>query len=437
MERRDVRIELTDVPRFTAKPPRLTPKEREAFNEWFQASVAHGWIRPSTARISSSLLFVPKKNGRLRPCINYIRLNAITKPRIYAPRNDRYQRSSISAHTWYSKIDLKDAFYHLRIWEPDRWKTAFRTPHGLYEATVLMFGLKNAPGEFQMWIEEVIATVLGDNVCVHIDDILIHSDTREECAALTKKVLDLLSKHRINVNHEKSVYMVESVEYCGFRYSKTRCTPLIPRDDILSWPEPRNPTQLRSFLGLTNQLRDHVPRYGLIAPPLYKPTGKTWVWTSQQSNAFHRLKVACANYLATVHHRPDQRCTLTTDASLFGIAGILSQRGAVTAIWSRSLTPAERNYTTNERELLAVVESLHHFVFYLDTSPGILVRTDNMINATNLKPNQSNRRLNRWINTLQAHPLTWQHLPGERNPADAPSRRPDYVHYIKGGEDPT
>jgi hypothetical protein len=143
--------------------------------------------------------------------------------------------------------------------------------------------------------------------------------------------------------------------------------------------------------------------------------------------------------MATRHHRPYDKCTLTVDASLFGISGILSQRGAVTAIWSRALTPTERNYTTNERELLAVVESCRHYVFLLDQSPGILVKTDNQINSTALKPNNSNRRINRWIADLMALPLTWAHIPGEGNPADGPSRRADYKNwekYKKGGREP-
>lgn len=362
-------------------------------------------------------------------------LNKVTKSRIYAPRNDRFQRSLIAGHTWYSKIDLKDAFYHLRIYPADKWKTTFRTPHGLYQATVLMFGLKNAPGEFQLWIEEVLSKFLGDNVCVHIDDILIHTDTRDECAALTEKILKTLLSQRINVNKEKSVYLVRDVEYCGFRFTKTSCRPLDRSDDISSWPTPKNPTELRGFLGLCNQMRDHVPRYAQIAAPLYTLTGKSWSWSDQHTHSFEALKAACMEMMATHHHDTSAKATITTDASLFGISGILTQRGVVTAIWSRALLPAERNYTTNERELLAVVGCLKAWVMYLDESPGILVRTDNMINASSLKPNQSNRRLNRWIEELMTWPLTWQHLPGHLNPADFPSRRADYK-YIKGGEDP-
>lgn len=154
-------------------PPRLTAKESVAFNKWFKSATTNRWIRKSNARHSSSLLFVPKKDStELRLCVNYVRLNALTKPRVYAPRHDRYMRSQISGHRWYTKIDLENAFYSMSIREEDRWKTAFRTPLGVYEACVPMFGLKNAPGEFQLWIEGILNGLLGDNVCVHIDDIL-------------------------------------------------------------------------------------------------------------------------------------------------------------------------------------------------------------------------------------------------------------------------
>jgi hypothetical protein len=427
MNRREVRIELAEAPRFNAKPPQFTPKERIAFNKWFKAAVANGWIRRSSARNTCSILFVPKKNStELRCCVNYIPLNAITKSRIYAPRADRFLRNQITAHAWYSKIDLENAFYHMIIREDDRWKAAFRTPHGVYEPNVPMFGLKNAPGEFQLWIEEVLAEVLGECVAVHIDDILIHTHIRDECIALTKKVREILARNRVNINEAKSVAVVRQIDYCGLTYSHHSHRPFDRSDELATWPTPKNLTQLRAFLGTVNQFKDHVPRFGHTATPLYAATGKSWIWSEIQERAFLDLRHDCSNSMATANHDPTKPATMITDASLWGASAILKQRGAVTAIWSRSLTSAERNYTTNERELLAVVGALKAWTMYLDISPAILVKTDNMINATLLKPNQSNRRLNRWIADLQAYPIEWEHIPGETNPADGPSRRRDY-----------
>jgi hypothetical protein len=428
MDRREVRIELTDVPRFNARPRPFTPREQQAFSKWSATALQHGWIRPSTARHSSQLLFVPKKDTpEPRVCVDYRLLNYITKSRIYAPRSDKFLRNDIAKHTWFTKIDLKDAFYHLSIAQQDRWKTAFRTPHGLFEWNALPMGLKNAPGEFQLYIEEVLSTVLGEHVCVHIDDILIHTDTKERCALLTSKVITILQRHKLTINEKKSVYLVQAVIFCGFEYQQGTVKPLDRAETLSSWPLPKTPTQLRAFLGLTNQLRDHIPRYAATVSPLYNLTGKEWKWTPTHTKAFLKARELATRTVATTRHNQSHSATLTTDASLFGLGAILSQRGRITAIWSRALTPAERNYPANERELLAVVEALRVWTHLLEVSPSILVLTDSMINATNIKANHSNRRINRWIHTIQAFPLVWAHTPGATNPAYTPSRRPDYA----------
>lgn len=424
---RIVAIELTAVPRFNSGPCRYTPKERQCFDKWFETALAAGWIRKSSARNTCGSFFIPKKNGKdVRFIVNYVPLNEITKSMVYAPRADRFMRNDIARHTWYTKIDLENAFYHLWLRDGDQWKAAFRTPHGVYEPLVVMQGMKNGPGEFQLWIEHIISEVLGENVCVHIDDILIHTDSREECREIELRVREILARHNININIEKSVSLVTKVEYCGFIFEKKSVRPVDRSAEFATWPIPRNLTELRCFLGTANQFADHVIKFGTIAAPLYAATGKRWVWSETQKRAFFQLREACCNHMACTNHRPEDPATIITDASLYGLGGILKQRGRITAIWSRSLTGAERNYTANERELLAVVSCLRAWNMYLDLSPAILVKTDNMINATLLKPNQTNRRINRWIDDLQRYPIEWEHIPGVENPADGPSRRRDF-----------
>lgn len=430
--RHEVKIDLWSQPRFNAKPPTFSPRESAAWEKWFTKALKDAerpWIRPSSARHSSSLLFVPKPNtDELRLCVNYVKLNEHVKPRVFAPRTDKKLRHQIASHTWYSKIDLKDAFYAMDILENDRWKTAFRTPKGLYEWNVLPMGLKNAPGEFQLYMEEILADLLHTACAVHIDDIVVYAQTRDECQRRTSQVHHRLRKHNLPVNEEKSVSCVTEVTFCGFKFSKDRICPPDRSHALRDWPEPKNPTQLRQFLGTTNDLRDHIPKYAMISAPLYASTAqnKEWRWTRQQHDAFLRLRRAACDTITTTPHDETRSAKITTDASLFGISCIITQRGRITAAWSRSLTPAERNYTTNERELLAVVEGLRKFTYLLEIAPSLLVVTDNQINASALTPNQSNRRINRWIETLQAYPLIWKWEPGETNIADHPSRRPDY-----------
>jgi len=372
-------------------------------------------------------------------CVNYAPLNTITKSMIYAPRLDRALRSEIQASTWYAKIDLKNAFYHLRIKEQDRWKTAFRLPQGVFEFLVLPFGLKNAPGEFQMYIEEVLSPVLGHNVTVHIDDVLIHCDTKRQCTALENEVRQILRDQGIQVNEEKSTHTALEVDYCGFRYVNGTCTPIGRVEAIRDWPTPRNVTELRTFLGSTVMFRDHIIGYAQKAQPLYSSTGKSWRWTTQQNRAFLDLKNAMSHIVTTSRYDSRKPSELIPDASLYAGSAILVQEGRVIAIWSRAYSPAERNYTTNERELLAVVDSLSTWQHLLEGSPLIHVKTDNMINSHVIKPSTRNRRINRWILILSQYELTWSHIPGITNPADAYSRRPDYKprkgkKYKEGGE---
>lgn len=428
-KRDPVKIDLISHPRFNAKPPSFTPTERRAWEKWFVKALQNDWIEPSTARHSSSILFVPKPgSSEPRVCINYVKLNNHVKPRIYAPRCDRMLRQHISKFTWYSKIDLKDAFFNVPILSTDRWKTAFRTPQGIYQWKVLPMGLNVSPGEFQLLMEELLAPFLGSNCAVHIDDVLIFAHTRHECESITSQATAILEREGLHVNEEKSVYLVREVTFCGFTYSNGRIIPPDRSESLRTWPTPRNPTELRSFLGTVNELRDHVPRFAGIAAPLYSSTNQDkWTWTPRQNEAFIRLRQTCCKGVELTTHIEQLEATLETDASLFGISAVIRQKHGITAIWSRTLLVAERNYPANERELLAVVEGLRKFVHLLEVSPLITVVTDNKINATNVKPNQSNRRVNRWIEDLMRFNLKWTWRAGADNQlADALSRRADY-----------
>jgi len=424
---RTVTLQLRGAPHLNAKPRGLTPLEQRAFDAWFHEAMENGWIRRSKSKHSSALLFVPKKSPTdLRVCIDYRHVNKYCFPMIYAPRTDRALRSEIQRHTWYCKIDLKNAFYHLRIRDADRWVTAFRTPRGLFEFNVLPFGLAPAPGLFQHYIEQVLSNLLGPNCHIHIDDILVHAHTKRQCIALEKEVRQRLRRHDVLVNEKKSTTVVNAVDYCGYHYENGTCTPIGKVEAIATWPEPKSVTQLRTFLGMTVHFRDAVPNYAHKAQPLYASTGKSWQWTSQQKQAFLLLRKSITRLVSSQRYNPDKTAQLITDASLFAGGAILQQEGRVVAIWSRAFTPAERNYTANERELLAVVDALLTWQYMLEASPGIDVFTDNMINATNINQSQKNRRINRWILVLAQYKLTWHHTPGKENPADHVSRRPDY-----------
>jgi len=428
-----ISLELVAVPEFNSPPRSFTPYERGAFEKWFAEAVTEDWISPASpmARHSSAILFVPKKNSdELRVCVDYRELNPCIKSMIYAPRNDRALRHDIQASTWYAKIDLKNAFYFIKIEPKSRWITTFRTPKGLYQWNVLPMGLRGAPGEFQRFIEELLKEVLGEHVEVYLDDILIHTPKRQECDALYAKVRSILATHRVPVSEKKSHGPATRTVFCGFEYENGTCRPCAVDQTVKGWPQPTNRTALKSFLGATIPFKDHIIGYARTAQPLYACTGKSWIWTHQQTRAFQALKIAMTRVITTSRYDHAAPSTLISDASLFAAAAILMQGGRVCAIWSRAFTAAEKNYTADQRELLAVVDSLTAWRHMLEDSPNIEVNTDNMINATTIRPSSSNRRINRWILTLAQYQLEWRHVPGVTNPADPWSRRPDLRNCI-------
>jgi len=421
-----VKVDLVTAPRFNAPPCALTPIETAAWRDWKTKAISKRWIKPSSSRHSCGFFFVPKKDKSVRFVINYRRLNDIIKPRVYAPRTDDVLRQSIAKASWYTKIDLRDGFYHVPILQTDTWKLAFRTPDGLYEMTVLPQGLSISPGEFQLYLEEKLASFIGPEVTVHIDDILIFAMTRERCADLTRAVLARLRTHQLEIAREKCDFVVPEVHYCGYVFRNHTFRPDDRTETIRNWPTPRNQTELRAFLGLGNCFHGHVPRYAHIATPLYECTGKDFQWKNRQEAAFSEMKRVLCQAIEISVHNESENATITPDASLIGIGAILSQKGKVTAVWSRKLTNAEKNYDTAERELLAVVECLRKWIHFVELAPKLLVLTDNMINASTLVPTSQNRRRNRWIEEVGKHTIIWRHIPGVSNPADGPSRRPDY-----------
>lgn len=420
-----VGLYTTERPRFNAKVRPLTPLEKNALTEYLKEALAKKWIRKSRSRVSSGILFVPKKNGKLRLCVDYRRLNAITSKVIYAPTNHYATRHDIAAATYFSKMDLKDAFYRLHIREDDRWKTAFQTPIGRFEYNVMPFGAVSAPGEYQIFIETVLSGLLGVNVTVYIDDILCFCDTLEDLQRIVKQVKNRLREHHVTVNEEKSEYNKTKIEYCGHVYRHGEISTVCRTETITEWPTPRGKRELQQFLGFANYYRDHIIDFITFATPLYDAIS-VWKWTNRENDAFLGMKNAMHHMIELTRHDPLQAATITTDASLFGISAILTQNGKVTAMISRKLTTAERNYDTAERELLAVVYATDKWIWLLEIAPHIEVRTDSKINASALLESTTNRRRNRWIHRLSRFNITWKHVSGVSNPADAPSRRPDY-----------
>ncbi|KAJ9517107.1 hypothetical protein QJQ45_002621 [Haematococcus lacustris] len=413
-----------------------------------------GFIRPSTSPYGAGVLFVRKKDGSFRMCVDYRPLNRITVKNKYPlPRVDNLL-DRLHGATVFSKIDLRQGYHQIRIAPEDIPKTAFRTRYGHFEFTVLPFGLCNAPATFQRLMNDIFRKELDDCVIVYLDDILIFSRNQQEHAQHLRRVLDLLQEHKLYAKLSKCEFGLDKTEFLGHIISSAgiACDPAKVAA-VETWPVPTTVHDVRSFLGLANFYRRFIKNFSDIAAPLTALTqadghdkqGKV-TWTSTQQSAFDALKHALTTAPVLIAPDPTQPYTLRCDASGIGIGAVLTQGTGpaerVVAYHSRKLLPAERNYPTHEQELLSLVEALKVWRHYL-LGVNFTLLTDNWANKhLQTQPRLDSKRQARWMEVQQQYNCQIDHIPGKHNVvADALSRRPDYhvyahimqLHTLKSG----
>jgi hypothetical protein len=421
----------------------LSKKEEDFLKEYIEKHLEKRFIRPSTSPIAHGVLFAPKKDGGLRPCIDYRKLNAITKKNRYPlPRIDELQDRLLGAK-WFTAIDIRDAYYRIRMKEGEEWKTAFRTRWGLYEYQVMPFGLTNAPASFQALINDTLREYLDDFALAYLDDVLIFSTTYEEHVTHVRKVLQKLREKDLPIKLSKCEFHKHSISFLGYTVSDKGLEPDPEKvRSIEEWPEPTNVKEVQALLGILNYYRKFIEGFSRIAAPLTHLTKKDvpFSFGPDCKKAFKALRerLVAAPILAIFD--PEREAVLETDASDYAIGACLTQKGddgriRPIAYYSRKMTGPELNYDIHDKELLAVVEAFKEWRVYLEgTKYPVQVYTDhkNLLYWTTTK--QLNRRQVRWSETLASYTFKINHVRGTENGrADALSRRPDYAE----GTNPT
>jgi len=419
----------------------MSAKELLLLREYLDSSLQKGWIRHSTSPAGAPTLFVPKKDGSLRLCIDYRALNKITIKNRHPLPLISETLDRLCGAKFYTKLDLKDAYHRIRIKRGDEWKTAFRTRYGHFEYTVMPFGLTNAPATFQAYINRALAGLVDVICVVYLDDILIYSMTQAEHRRNTATVLERLRKFQLYANLKKCEFDTQEVEFLGFIISPDG-VKMDPRRvvAISEWPVPQTLREVQVFLGFANFYRRFVKDYSRVAAPMSsmmkgskggKPTG-AFRWDESEERAFRSLIACFTNAPMLKHFDPALRLRCETDASDFAISAILSQlHGDVwhpIAFFSRKMIPAECNYEVHDKELLAIVMALKQWRHYCEGSAHtiqILTDHNNLRGFMGVKALTG--RQARWSLVLAAYDFVIIHRPGKSNPADAPSRRPDYA----------
>ncbi|GJR33539.1 putative nucleotidyltransferase, ribonuclease H [Tanacetum coccineum] len=407
-------------------PYRMAPVELKDLKEQLQEMLENGFIRPSVLAWGAPVLFVKKKDGSMRLCIDYRELNRITiRNRYPLPRIDDLF-DQLHGAKYFSKIDLRSGYHQLRVREQYISKTAFRTRYGHYEFLVMPFGLTNAPAVFMDLMNRIFHEYLDKFVIVFIDDILVYSKSEEEHERHLRIVLEILRQKKLYAKFSKCEFWLQQVAFLGHIVSADGIIMDPSKvEAITKWPRPTTVTEVRSFLGLAGYYRRFVEGFSRLALPLTQlmRKGEKFVWTDERQESFEELKRRLVSAPILTLPSGSGGFQIYSDASKKGLGCVLMQHGKVIAYASRQLKPYEVNYPTHDLELAAVVFALKIWRHYL-YGEACDIFTDHKSLKYIFTQRELNMRQRRWLELLKDYDTNIQYHPGKANVvADALSRK--------------
>ena len=374
--------------------------------------------------------------GSIRICGDYkITANTAAPCDTYPIPNTNEQLASLAGGRTFSKIDLSQAYQQLELDEASRELLTVNTHRGLYQPDRLQFGVHSATGIFQREMEKVLSGIVF--VLVRIDDILLTGQCDWDHFIVLVNVLNALEKAGLTVNLKKCKFFQDEITFCGYTISRMGIKPMQSNvDAVLSAPEPSNVSEVKSFLGMINYYQSYLPSLSTVVEPIHKllRKGIEWSWGSEQRQAFSRAKKMLSEAPLLVHFDPSRKIVVHTDASPYGLGGVLSHEyddntERPVCFASRSLTASERNYGHIEKEGLALVfavKKFHHYLFghkfniYTDHKPLL-----GLFGENKAIPDRSAARIARWALMLSAYNYQLLYRQGVLNGnADALSRLP-------------
>lgn len=394
-----------------------------------------GWIRASSSSAAAPVLLAKKPGGGWRFCVDYRALNKITEQDRYPLPLIKETLRSLSGARWLTKLDVRAAFHRIRVAEGDEHLTAFRTRFGLFEWLVCPFGLAGAPATFQRYINGALGWTLDDFTTAYLDDVLVYTGgSRRDHMAKVRTTLERLREAGLHLDPKKCEFAVKQVKYLG--YIVVAGKEIRPDPEkvaaIRDWEAPTRVRGVRSFLGFANFYRGFIENFAQLAEPLQRLTRANvpFRWGKEEKLAFQTLKDAFISYPILAQWEPELETIVEADCSGDALGGCLSQwdeRGILrpVAYHSSRLTPAERNYTIHDKELLAIISCLKAWSAELKGVPRpFTILTDHKNLEYFLRPNEISERQARWAETLSAFNYMLQYRPGSQaQRPDALSRR--------------
>ena len=418
--------------------PRRPPRAFEGEEEKIIADqLKAGVIRESSSPWSSPLVYVKKKDGTTRQCVDYRKLNEVTKKDAYPLPRMEDCLDCLGGAQVFSTLDLQSGFWQIEIEEDDRQKTAFSTRNGHYEYVTMPFGLCNAPSTFERAMELLMKGLQWKTLILYLDDIIVMAPSFDDHLTRLDEVLSRLSAAGLKLKSSKCSLFRPEVAYLGHIVSENGIKPdpdKIRR--IKNWTTPTSITDVRSFLGLCSYYRRFIRGFSSIAAPLNKLLEKSnkFEWNDDCDQAFDDLKKTLVSDSVMAYPRDGGLFILDTDASATGIGAVLSQLQwdetsqkeveRPIAYASRTLTRSQRRYCTTRRELLAVVSFVRHFRHYL-LGRKFLIRTDHSSLRWIMSFREPTDQMARWLEILSQFDFDIEHRAGKKHGnADSLSRMP-------------
>lgn len=416
-------VDVGDAKPIKQHPYRMNPEKCKLAEDEIVYMLEHKIIQPSNSNWSSPCVLVPKPNGSTRFCTDYRKVNAVSKTDAFPiPRVDDCI-DKVGKAKFLTKIDLLKGYWCVPLTDRGREISAFVTPSGLYEYNVLPFGMKNAPATFQRMIHSVIKNLPNTNA--YIDDLVTGSDSWEAHLEDVERLFQRLVEANLTVNLAKSEFGQAKVTYLGYVIGQGKVAPVDAKvQTIMSFPVPTGKKALRRFLGMVGYYRKFCKNFADVTLPLTNLLKKNekFVWDEPCQKAFDRLKNMLCHF--PVLRSPDfgRPFSIAVDASDDAAGAVLLQQSYGNdvehpiAYFSKKFNQHQRNYSTIEKELLALILALQHFEVYIGTGQKpLIVYTDHNPLVFLSKMKNKNRRLLNWSLILQEIDIEIKHIKGKDN----------------------
>ena len=430
-------IDTGDNPPIKQRFRRLPVHRQEHVETLVDEMLQGGYIRPSNSPWASPIVLVKKKDGSTRFCVDYRQVNLKSRKDAYPlPRMDDALELLHGAN-YFSTVDLASGYWQIEMEKSSIEKTAFVTHKGLFEFTVMPFGLTGATGSFQRLMDCVLSGLLWKSCLVYLDDVIVFSKTFEQHQEHLEQVFQALADANLKIKPSKCRFFQEQVVYLGHTLTRSGITTEDAKvAKIQQWPTPRNLHDVRSFLGLANYYRTFVPGFSDLAEPLTTLTEKntSFVWSDRCEDAFVSLKEKLSSPPILAYPDFSREFILDTDASNIGMGAVLSQvqngKEVVIAYGSKKFNRAQKNYSVTRREMNALVYFCLYFRKYL-LGRKFKVRVDHSSLKWMFGIKEPEGQVARWLEALADFDFEPEYRPGKLHAnADSMSRHPCCVSWV-------